>query len=42
MRPDYLCRYALSALCFVGGAALAWHGAEGWGWFMFCGVIVSP
>lgn len=29
------------ALCFSTAAYLAVHGVEGWGWFLFAGLLVS-
>jgi hypothetical protein len=29
-----------SAVSFVCAAFLAYHGKEGWGWFVFAGIIV--
>lgn len=27
--------------CFAAAGALAWHQIEGWGWFLFVGVLVG-
>lgn len=33
---------ATAVLVCVGSAfALAWHGADGWGWFLFVGVLIA-
>lgn len=33
-------KYIPSAVCFAAAGYLAAHGIDGWGWFLFVGVIL--
>ncbi|EIZ89281.1 hypothetical protein CFSAN001690_17040 [Salmonella enterica subsp. enterica serovar Cerro str. CFSAN001690] len=33
-------KYLPTTVCFVAAAYLAAHGIDGWGWFLFIGVIL--
>lgn len=30
-----------ASLCILGGVAVAWHGNEGWGWFLFVAILFA-
>jgi hypothetical protein len=32
---------AIVAICVLAASALAFYGKDGWGWFLFAGVIVA-
>lgn len=33
-------KYLPTTVCFAAAACLATHGIDGWGWFLFIGVIL--
>jgi len=34
--------YIPSTVCFIAGALIAMSGKEGWGWFLFVGLLLIP